>query len=126
MIEIKNVLGTELQPCSFAPKTGFYRDGSCHTDARDRGMHTVCAVVNDSFLQYSMQQGNDLVTPREEFGFPGLKAGDRWCLCAGRWKEAQLAGVAPSVDLQATHAKTLDVVDLDTLLEHAVDIPRND
>ena len=125
MIEIKNVLGTELQTCSLSPKTGFFRDGCCNTDSEDLGLHTVCAVVNDEFLQYSLEQGNDLVTPIEAFGFPGLKAGDRWCLCAGRWKEAHLAGVAPQVDLQATHAKTLDVVDLDTLLPYAIDIPRN-
>ena len=86
MIEIKNVLGTELQPCGVAPKTGFFRDGSCNTDDQDRGLHTVCAVVSDEFLQYSKDQGNDLVTPIKEFGFPGLKAGDRWCLCASRWK----------------------------------------
>lgn len=126
MIEIKNVLGSELQICSMSPKTGFFRDGCCNTDAQDRGTHTVCAVVNDDFLQYSGAQGNDLMTPVEAFGFPGLKAGDRWCLCAGRWKEAYLAGVAPPVDLQATHARTLDIVDLDTLLEHAVEIPHND
>ena len=89
-------------------------------------MHTVCAVVSDEFLQYSRQQGNDLITPIEAFGFPGLKDGDKWCLCANRWKEAHLAGVAPRVSLEATHAKTLDIIDLDTLLQYAVDIPRND
>ncbi len=125
MIEIKNVLGTELQPCGVAPKTGFFRDGSCNTDDQDRGLHTVCAVVSDEFLQYSKDQGNDLVTPIKEFGFHGLKAGDRWCLCASRWKEAHLAGVAPPVALEATHAKTLDIIDLDTLLNYAVDIPHN-
>lgn len=126
MIEIKNVLGTELQTCSLSPKTGFFRDGCCNTGPDDRGMHTVCAIVNDEFLEYSRQQGNDLVTPIAAFGFPGLKDGDRWCLCASRWKEAHLAGVAPSIDLQATHEKTLDIIDLDTLLGYATEIPRND
>ena len=92
----------------------------------DLGLHTVCAVVNDEFLEYSRQQGNDLITPIKAFGFPGLKAGDRWCLCANRWKEAHLAGVAPQVDLQATHMKTLEIIDLDTLLGYATEIPHND
>ncbi len=126
MIEIKNVLGTELQTCSLSPKTGFFRDGCCNTGPEDLGLHTVCAVVNDEFLEYSRQQGNDLITPIKAFGFPGLKAGDRWCLCANRWKEAQLAGVAPQVDLQATHMKTLEIIDLDTLLGYATEIPHND
>ncbi len=126
MIEIKNVLGTELQTCSLSPKTGFFRDGCCNTGPEDLGLHTVCAVVNDEFLEYSRQQGNDLITPIKAFGFPGLKAGDRWCLCANRWKEAHLAGVAPQVDLQATHMKTLEIIDLDTLLGYATEIPHND
>ena len=126
MIEIKNVLGTELQTCSLSPKTGFFRDGCCNTGPEDLGLHTVCAVVNDEFLEYSRQQGNDLITPIKAFGFPGLKAGDRWCLCANRWKEAHLAGVAPQVDLQATHVKTLEIIDLDTLLGYATEIPHND
>ena len=126
MIEIKNVLGTELQTCSLSPKTGFFRDGCCNTGPEDLGLHTVCAVVNDEFLEYSRQQGNDLITPIKAFGFPGLKAGDRWCLCANRWKEAHLAGVAPQIDLQATHMKTLEIIDLDTLLGYATEIPHND
>ncbi len=126
MIEIKNVLGTELQTCGMSPKTGFYRDGCCNTGPQDLGTHTVCAIVNDEFLEYSRSQGNDLITPIEAYGFPGLKTGDRWCLCAGRWKEAHLAGMAPPVDLQATHEKTLELVDLDTLLNYALEIPRND
>ena len=125
MIETKNVLNTELQPCGTSPMTGFYRDGSCQTDKQDRGLHTVCAVVNDEFLDYSKSQGNDLVTPLPEYGFPGLKAGDRWCLCAARWKEAFVAGVAPPVALEATHVKTLEIIDLDTLLPFAVDLPKN-
>jgi hypothetical protein len=125
MIEASNVIGTALQPCGLDPKTGFYRDGLCSTDAQDRGLHTVCAVVSDEFLEYSRAQGNDLVTPIPAFDFPGLKAGDRWCLCASRWKEAYLAGVAPQVVLNATHGKTLEIIDLDALLEFAVDIPSN-
>jgi len=125
MIEHKNVLGTDLQECSSSPETGFYRDGSCRTDEQDRGLHTVCAIVNNEFLQYSKSAGNDLITPMPQFNFPGLKAGDRWCLCASRWKEAHLAGAAPQIALEATHAKTLDIIDLDTLVLYAVDIPMN-
>ncbi|MDJ0831979.1 MAG: DUF2237 domain-containing protein [Gammaproteobacteria bacterium] len=125
MIEHKNVLGSDLLDCSLAPKTGFFRDGSCRTDDQDRGLHTVCAIVSDEFLQFSKAQGNDLITPIPQFDFPGLKPGDRWCLCASRWKQAQLAGVAPQVVLEATHANTLEIVDLDTLLMYAVDIPTN-
>lgn len=125
MIQNKNVLGTDLVHCSLSPKTGFFRDGSCRTDDNDHGLHTVCAVVTDEFLQYSKAQGNDLITPRPQFDFPGLKAGDHWCLCASRWKQAELAGAAPKISLHATHAKTLEIVDLDTLLKYAVDIPMN-
>lgn len=115
----RNVLGGALVTCSKAPMTGFFRDGSCRTEADDRGSHTVCAVVTDAFLNYSRDQGNDLITPRPEFQFPGLKAGDKWCLCANRWKEALLAGVAPPVDLAATHERALDVISKDDLLAHA-------
>ncbi len=125
MIKHKNVLGSELQVCGDSPMTGFYRDGNCQTDDQDRGLHTVCAIVNDEFLQYSKAEGNDLITAIPEFDFPGLKAGDRWCLCASRWKEAHLAGVAPQILLEATHEKSLQIVELDTLLQYAVDIPLN-
>lgn len=117
-----NVLGEALQPCGFEPETGFYRDGHCHTDAHDRGLHTVCARVTREFLAFSRQQGNDLITPQPEVGFPGLRPGDRWCLCAARWKEALDAGAAPSVVLMATHEKTLEVVSLEDLKRHAIDL----
>ena len=125
MIETKNVLGTGLQLCGQQPKTGFYRDGHCNTDEMDRGTHTVCAIVSEEFLQFSKAQGNDLISAVPAFDFPGLKPGDRWCLCASRWKEAMLEGVAPDVVLEATHAKSLEIIELDTLLAHAVDIPKN-
>ena len=125
MIEQKNVLGTELSTCSLSPKTGFYRDGSCQTDEHDRAVHSVCAIVSDEFLQYSKSAGNDLITPMPQSNFPGLRAGDRWCLCAMRWHEAHLAGVAPPLYLQATHARVLDLIDLDILLPYALDLPQN-
>ena len=115
----RNVLGGELEPCCFEPRTGFYRDGYCQTGQGDDGVHTVCVLVTEDFLAYSMAQGNDLTTPRPEFDFPGLVPGDRWCLCASRWKEAPDAGVAPQVVLEATHAATLRVVSLDKLKKHA-------
>jgi uncharacterized protein (DUF2237 family) len=118
----RNVLGEALQVCGFEPETGFYRDGHCRTDAHDRGRHTVCARVTREFLEYSRQQGNDLVTPQPEYGFPGLRPGDRWCLCAARWKEALDAGAAPSVVLMATHEKTLEVVSLEDLKRYAIDL----
>jgi uncharacterized protein (DUF2237 family) len=116
----RNVLGSALQPCSFAPRTGWLRDGCCNTDDADRGLHTVCAVMTAEFLEFSRAMGNDLSTPRPEYGFPGLKPGDRWCLCASRWEEARLAGFAPEVVLEATHEKTLDVTMLGHLQAHAV------
>ena len=116
-MEFKNVLGTKLQPCSCEPMTGWYRDGSCKTDATDMGMHTVCAVMTEQFLSYSKAQGNDLVTP--QLGFPGLKEGDHWCLCAPRWKEAYEDGMAPLVDIEATEESTLNIIDLDTLKKFA-------
>lgn len=117
-----NVLGGELQSCSTDPMTGFFRDGCCNTDQYDRGSHTVCAVVTDSFLQYSLSRGNDLITPHPEYDFPGLKAGDSWCLCAMRWAEAEAAGCAPRVNLAATNIKTLEIVPLETLRAHGIDL----
>lgn len=111
----RNVLGTELEPCSLDPLTGFFRDGCCNTDDQDRGLHVVCTRLTTEFLEFSRSRGNDLVTPRPEFNFPGLKPGDQWCLCALRWKEAFEAGVAPPVVLQSTHERALDVVTLQQL-----------
>lgn len=116
----KNVLGGLLQPCSFDTQTGFFRDGYCHTCMEDLGMHTVCAQVTDEFLTFSQQRGNDLSTPRPEWNFPGLKAGDRWCLCALRWAEAYQAGQAPLVVLESTHENTLQVIRLEHLKAYAV------
>jgi hypothetical protein len=116
-----NVLGTPLVTCGTNPVTGFYRDGCCNTDNRDLGMHTVCAVMTRAFLEYSRARGNDLITPRPEFGFPGLKPGDRWCLCAMRWFEAWQAGKAPGVVLEATHQRTLSKVPFEALQGCAVE-----
>jgi uncharacterized protein (DUF2237 family) len=113
----RNVLGGELQSCGTDPMTGFYRDGCCETGAEDGGVHTVCAVVTAEFLEFSKEAGNDLMTPGP--GFPGLRPGDRWCLCASRWAEAREAGVAPPVVLEATHARTLEWVDLADLQRSA-------
>ena len=113
-----NVLGEPLVPCSFDPLTGFFRDGCCHTDEHDHDTHVVCARVTPEFLDFSRARGNDLVTPRPEYRFRGLKPGDRWCLCVARWKEALDAGVAPPVVLASTHAKALDTVTLAELREH--------
>ncbi|MGF1508201.1 MAG: DUF2237 family protein [Myxococcota bacterium] len=120
----KNVLGTLLQACGHDPLTGFYRDGCCHTGPDDRGLHVVCARVHQTFLEFSRERGNDLTTPNPTFGFAGLKPGDRWCLCAARWKEAYEAGCAPPVVLSSTHEKALEVVGLDALLQHADDAER--
>jgi uncharacterized protein (DUF2237 family) len=109
-----------LLPCSTEPVTGFFRDGCCNTGPEDRGLHTVCAVMTAEFLAYSKSAGNDLSTPMPQYGFAGLKPGDRWCLCADRWKEAFDAGAAPQVVLEATHAVTLQVVSLADLKQHAV------
>jgi len=111
----KNVLGTQLKIAGMDPITGYYRDGFCSTGASDRGVHVVAAIVSEEFLQFSKSQGNDLITPLPEYGFPGLKANDCWCLCVNRWKEAYEAGVAPSVILEATHEKALEYVSLDML-----------
>jgi uncharacterized protein (DUF2237 family) len=113
-----NVLGTELEPCGLEPRTGFFRDGCCRTGPDDDGVHVVCAVVTAEFLAFSRAQGNDLITPAPQWGFPGLRPGDRWCLCASRWAEALEAGVAPPVVLEATHARALDWVSLDDLRRH--------
>ena len=114
-----NVLGSELVPCSYDPLTGYFRDGCCSTDATDGGSHVVCVRLTDEFLVFSKSRGNDLMTPRPEFRFPGLRAADRWCLCADRWKEAQEAGCAPHVVLESTHLKTLEFVLLEDLQKHA-------
>ncbi len=114
----KNVLGTPLVPCSYDPLTGYYRDGCCNTDVHDHGTHVVCARVTREFLVYSLERGNDLMTPRPEHRFAGLEAGDRWCLCASRWKDALEAGVAPPVVLESTHSKALNFVSLEQLRAH--------
>lgn len=111
----KNVIGTELEIAGTNPVTGYYRDGFCTSGEADRGVHVVAAVLTDAFLQFSKSQGNDLITPIPDFGFPGLKANDTWCLCASRWKEAYDAGVAPPVILEATHEKALEFVTLEQL-----------
>ncbi len=116
----KNVLGTELKLASLDPITGFFRTGFCATDSNDRGIHVVAAVVTDEFLNYSLKQGNDLISPYLASGFPGLKAGDVWCLCALRWKEALKAGVAPPVILEATNIKALEYVTIEELKSKAV------
>ena len=118
----KNVLGGKLEACSHDPVTGFFRDGYCNTGPQDRGLHTVCAVMTDSFLSYSKSVGNDLSTPMPDFGFAGLKDGDQWCLCAGRWEQARQAGHAPKVRLRATNMGTLAVCSLDDLKAHAIDL----
>ena len=128
MIMIKNieseyqqsVLGEDLIPCSTDPLTGFYRSGCCDTGPDDQGSHTVCVVLTEEFLTFSRSVGNDLSTPMPQWGFPGLKPGDRWCLCAARWREALLAGVAPSVVLEATNVACLEYVDLEDLQSHSV------
>ena len=121
MVSSRNVLGEDLQPCSHDPLTGFFRDGCCNTGPMDQGLHTVCVTVTSEFLQYSFHRGNDLITPRPEFRFPGLKPGDKWCLCASRWEEARQMGVAPPVHLASTHHKTLSIVDLAHLKAHSAE-----
>ena len=118
----KNVLGGQLELCCDNPRTGFYRTGRCETGDDDHGVHTVCVRVTEQFLQFSRFRGNDLSTPRPEFGFAGLKPGDCWCLCASRWKEALEAGAAPRVVLTATHERTLQFVSLEELTEYALDL----
>ena len=115
----KNVFGTELKTCSLKPLTGFFRDGSCNTDEKDFGSHTACAIMTEEFLRYSFDMGNDLITPRPEYNFPGLGPGDHWCLCALRWKEAYNDGKAPLVNLEATHERALEVLSIEDLIEYS-------
>ncbi len=123
MTSERNVLGGDLEPCGADPVTGYYRDGSCSSGPDDVGSHTVCAVVTSEFLEHQLAVGNDLVTPRPEYRFPGLRPGDRWCVVAVRWLQAHRAGVAAPVVLASTHARALDVVPLEALRENAVDVP---
>ena len=116
----KNVLGEELQPCCFDPLTGYYRDGFCKTGGGDYGVHTVCAVMTDEFLEFSRLAGNDLSTPLPQYQFPGLKSGDRWCLCVQRWTEALSAGFAPRVVLESTHMSSLEFASLEDLKAYSV------
>ena len=122
MSRVKNVLGGELKDCSYDPLTGFYRDGCCNTGADDAGMHMVCAQMTEEFLYFSKLRGNDLITPMPVFGFPGLKPGDKWCLCVLRWQEAFEADIAPPVDLEATHISALEFVSLEDLKKHALPV----
>jgi uncharacterized protein (DUF2237 family) len=114
-----NVLGQPLVPCSFEPLTGFFRDGCCKTDEEDIGSHLVCAIVTQDFLQFSLSKGNDLITPRPEYQFPGLVAGDQWCLCLNRWIEAVQAECAPMIKLESTNIKALELVSLDFLKQYS-------
>lgn len=118
----ENVFGEALETCSDRPVTGFFRDGCCNTGDQDLGSHTVCVEVTQEFLEFSRFRGNDLSTPRPEFGFPGLEPGDRWCLCAERWREAHAAGMAPRVRLRSTHKRALEVVPLELMKEFAADL----
>jgi uncharacterized protein (DUF2237 family) len=118
-----NVLGQELEPCGTDPLTGFFRDGCCSTGPEDIGSHTVCAVVTEEFLRHQRNVGNDLTTPRPEYAFPGLSPGDRWCVVAARWLQAYDDGTAAPVVLASTHQRALDVIPLDVLKQHAVDVP---
>ena len=120
MLPSFNVLGEELEPCSSDPLTGWFRDGCCNTDRNDRGLHTVCCQVTTAFLEFARQQGNDLITPAPRFNFPGLKPGDRWCVCAQTWQDAAEAGVACPVDLGATHEETLQIISLELLEQFAL------
>ena len=118
----RNVFGEPIESCSEDPMTGFFRDGCCNTSGQDLGRHTVCIRVTAEFLHFSRSRGNDLSTPREEFGFSGLRLGDQWCLCAARWQEALEAGAAPRVVLRATHAATLEIVEIEDLKRYAIDL----
>jgi uncharacterized protein (DUF2237 family) len=122
MTAAKNVFGEPLESCSQDPLTGFFRDGCCNTSSSDPGAHVVCARMTDEFLAYTKSRGNDLSTPVPAAGFPGLKAGDQWCLCAARWREAHAAGAAPRVVLRATHEDALQLVSLEDLKRHAADV----
>ena len=123
MTSDQNVLGGPLEPCGTDPMTGFYRDGCCTTGPQDLGSHTICAVVTEEFLEHQQQQGNDLLTPRPDLAFPGLRPGDRWCVVAARWLEAHQAGVAAPVVLASTHERALETVPLEVLRQHSVDVP---
>ena len=123
MTPARNVLGTALVPCSFDPLTGWLRDGCCHTDRHDQGSHVICARMTVEFLNDQMERGNDLITPRPEFRFPGLEPGDKWCVCALRWREAYEMGIAPPVVLESTHEKALEFVLVDWLRKSAVSVP---
>ena len=116
----KNVLGSELRPCCTDPITGFYRDGYCRSGANDHGLHIVCAEMTAEFLEFSRTAGNDLVSPMPEYDFPGLKPGDRWCLCVKRWQEAFQAGCAPQVVLESTHMSAIEFVSLEDLIDHSI------
>ncbi len=118
----RNVLGSRLESCSITPMTGFFRNGCCDTSREDVGSHTVCSVMTDEFLRFSKARGNDLSTPMPDYGFPGLKAGDRWCLCAPRWQEALEAGQAPRVVLRATHEGALAFCAIEDLKRYAIDL----
>lgn len=118
--EATNVLGTPLESCCTDPMTGFYRDGFCNTGYNDRGSHVVCAIMTQEFLDYTKSCGNDLCTPAPQYGFPGLKPGDKWCLCVSRWKQAYHAGKAPQIVLESTHRKALEIVTLEELQELAI------
>lgn len=117
----KNIFGTELQSCCFEPKTGFYRDGFCKTGAEDYGTHVVCAIMTEEFLAFTKTKGNDLSTPKQEWSFPGLKAGDKWCLCILRWLEAEKAGKAPKIVLESTHEKALKYTSIELLRAYSND-----
>lgn len=117
-----NVFGDAIDECCDNPITGFYRDGFCHTDQLDRGLHVVCCLISDEFLRFSKAKGNDLSTPRPEFNFPGLKEGDSWCVCAERWKEAYEHGFAPKVFLKKTHQKATSIININTLKAFAIDL----
>lgn len=122
MAEARNVVGGELETCCTSPMTGYYRDGKCNTGGGDFGAHVVCSQLTQEFLEFTKSRGNDLSTPMPGSNFPGLKPGDRWCLCASRWQEALEAGVAPPVVLSSTHASALEYVSLDELKQHALDL----
>lgn len=119
-IMIENVLGTQLKSCCFEPLTGYFRDGYCRTMLQDTGTHVVCALLTEEFLEFTKSRGNDLTTPIPQWNFPGLKPGDKWCLCISRWLEAMKAGVAPGIDLEATHIKALDFTTMEVLKAYAL------
>jgi len=121
----RNVIGGSLLECSGEPLTGFFRDGCCATGPEDVGSHTVCTILTEQFLNFSRQVGNDLSTPQPQFGFPGLRPGDRWCVCAARWLEAHESGCAPPVLLAATHERAFDLIEIDTLLDYAIEPERD-